>query len=285
MPELKTKERPKALASSTGNINLLTALKEQKFHDQWAASIDLSTILVDESFDSCTTPENRQIVKWLGDIRHKRILDLGCGAGEAAVYFAKRGAKVTASDVSPKMLNVAQALANRHNTNIKTYQCPADQTSLPDQSFDIVYAANLIHHVNIDKTLAEIKRLLRPGGVAIFWDPLKHNPIINLYRRIAHRVRTEDEQPLNINDLKIFRAHFSSVKYECFWLFTLWIFVRFYLIEHINPNQERYWKKIIFEHKRLQPTYTFLARIDQKILGAVPFLKRYCWNIVIYCQK
>jgi len=93
------------------------------------------------------------------------------------------------------------------------------------------------------------------------------------------------EKPLNIKDIKTFQAFFPSVKYECFWLFTLLIFVRFFFIEHVNPNQERYWKKIIIENKRLQPTYTFLARIDKQILSSMPFLKRYCWNIVIYCQK
>ncbi len=75
------------------------------------------------------------------------------------------------------------------------------------------------------------------------------------------------------------------VKYECFWFFTLWIFLRFLLIERVNPNKERYWKKIITEHKRLEPIYTPLEKLDKAFLNRFPYFKRYCWNIVIFCVK
>ncbi|MGL5509727.1 MAG: SAM-dependent methyltransferase, partial [Microcoleaceae cyanobacterium] len=62
--------------------------KEQKFHDQWAATIDVEGIQVRDYFEACTAPENRYILKQLGDVRGKKLLDLGCGAGENSVYFA-----------------------------------------------------------------------------------------------------------------------------------------------------------------------------------------------------
>ena len=259
--------------------------REVAFHDVWAASVDVESILVDEGFESCTAPEGRQIKEWLGTLTGKSLLDLGCGLGEGAVYFAKHGANVTAVDLSGEMLEVVKRLAAHHKVNVSTRKSPADQISLPDNTFDVVYSGNLLHHVDIAATLKEVHRVLKPGGIAIFTDPLAHNPLINIYRRIAQDVRTEDEHPLHFNQIELFRSLFSHVKYECYWFFTLWIFLRFLLVERVNPNKERYWKKIINEHSRLEPIYKPLERLDRVFLARFPYFKRHCWNIVICCEK
>lgn len=258
---------------------------EEIFHDGWAQSIDPGQVMVDEFFEACTSPENRIILEKLGDVAGKRILELGCGAGEASVYFAKRGAIVTATDISGAMLALVAKVAGRHRVAVATQKCLSDHLPFDDRSFDIVYAANLLHHVELEPTLAEVRRVLKVGGTFVCWDPLDHNPVINIYRRMASGVRTSDEHPLKMSDLGRFRAFFPEVSYDATWLLTLWIFLRFYLIERVDPNQERYWKKILVEHERLAGPYRRLERIDGWLLGLFPFLKRYCWNIVIVCKK
>lgn len=259
--------------------------KEEFFHDTWADSININEVMVDESFEACTSPENRMILKKLCDVRGKKLLDLGCGAGEAAVYFAKKGADVTAADVSSGMLNVVKRVAERHNVRIQTKQSYSHNIDFRDETFDIVYAANLLHHVDIEDTVKEVYRVLKKGGIFISWDPLGHNPLINVYRRIATSVRTEDEHPIKMSDLKIFKKYFPCVETDATWFFTLWIFIRFYLIERIDPNKERYWKKILIEHKKLESLYSSLEKIDRWFLKILPFIKRYCWNVVVYCIK
>ena len=259
--------------------------REEAFHDKWATSVDVDSILVDESFESCTTPEGRQIKEWLGDLSGKSLLDLGSGLGEGAVYFAKQGANVTAADLSGEMLEVVKRLATLHNVTVATQKCPADDIPVADNTFDVVYSGNLLHHVDIASTLKEAHRVLKPGGIAVFTDPLVHNPLIQIYRRMAQDVRTEDEHPLSMKQVDMFRSKFSTVKYDCFWFFTLWIFLRFLLVEHVNPNKERYWKKIITENKRLEPIYTPLEKLDRAFLNRFPYFKRFCWNIVIFCVK
>jgi len=259
--------------------------REEGFHDRWAEAVDLAGVLVDESFEACTAPEGRQIIRWLGDLRGRRVLDLGCGLGEAAVYFAKQGARATAADLSGGMLDVARRLARRHGVTIDTHKCSATRTQLPDKAFDVVYAGNLLHHVDVEATLVEVRRILADDGTAVFWDPLTHNPLINVYRRMASGVRTSDEHPLHVRQLELFRRVFGDVRYDCFWFFTLWVFLRFYLVERVKPNQQRYWKKIIREHERLAPIYTAWEKWDRWLLARLPFLKRYCWNIVIACGK
>ena len=172
-----------------------------------------------------------------------------------------------------------------HGVSLTTHQADADNLDLPADSFDVVYAGNLLHHADFDDALNRIHRVLKPGGIVVTWDPLRHNPVINLYRRMASDVRTPDEQPLHIRDVKRFERLFTDVQHECFWLTTLWLFVRFYLIERVHPRSARYWKRVIREHSRLTPTYNRLARIDRFLLRVAPFLRRYCWNVAVCARK
>lgn len=259
--------------------------RERQFHDSWAAAIDVDGIWVADYFESCTAPENRFILKHMGDVRGKRLLDLGCGAGENSVYFAKKGAVCVAADYSPGMVEVALQLAAANKVKISGRTMNAIALDCPDNTFDFVYASNLLHHLpDPHAAILEMHRVLKPGGKACFWDPLRHNPIINVYRRIATSVRTEDETPLDINIVNFVESHFSKTTYDTFWLATLWIFLRFYLIERVDPNKERYWKKIIIEQARLKPKYRRLEKLDG-VLKKVPLMKRFAWNLAVVATK
>lgn len=259
--------------------------KEQAFHDQWAAAIDVDGIRVADYFEVCTAPENRFILKHLGNVQGKSLLDLGCGAGENSVYFALKGANCVAADYSPGMVEVALKLATANHVQVEGRVVNAMAIDFPDHSFDIVYASNLLHHIPDPKmAIQEMYRVLKPGGKACFWDPLKHNPVINVYRRMATKVRTEDETPLDISLVNFVRSQFSQVQFDTFWIATLWIFLRFYLIEKVDPNQERYWKKIILEHERLAKDYRTLERFD-RALKQLPLTKRFAWNLAVVATK
>lgn len=259
--------------------------KEEDFHDEWASSISIDEVMVDEFFEACTSPENRIIMKHLQSVKNKLVLELGCGAGEAAIYFAKKGAKVVATDISKGMLEVVQKVAKKHKVILETQQCLSHRLPFEDESFDIVYAANLLHHIELEPTLMEVKRVLKKGGVFISWDPLHHNPIINIYRHIAKDVRTDDEHPIKMKQIKIFEKLFSKVEVDTTWFISLWIFIKFYFFDKINPNKERYWKKILKDHKELEKQYYKLEKYDRLILKLLPYLKRYYWNIIIFSIK
>src|SRR6476620_5431976 len=103
--------------------------REQAFHDEWADSIQASEVLVTETFEACTSPESKWLFSQMGDVRGKTLLDLGTGAGESAVYFALKGAKVTATDLSPRMLDVVKEVAEYHNTTLETKIASAEDLS------------------------------------------------------------------------------------------------------------------------------------------------------------
>ncbi|WIM05123.1 MAG: class I SAM-dependent methyltransferase [Candidatus Nitricoxidivorans perseverans] len=260
--------------------------RELCFHDDWAQSIDPSSVAVEETFSACTSPEPQWLFAQMGDIRGKRLLELGSGAGEGAVFFAKRGAQVTATDLSHGMLEVVRKVAALHGTQVDTQVCSAeDLSAFRDGSFDVVYAANLLHHVDIRRCLDEVKRVLKPGGVAAFWDPMAHNPAINVYRRMAAPLRTADEHPLRRKELRWFRQRFPEVRTRFFWLTTLLVFLKFYLVDRVHPSADRYWKRILTHERSLRWLYRPLQALDTLLLAIAPPLGWYCWNICIFVRK
>ena len=259
---------------------------ERDFHDAWADSEDMTAIDVVQSNTVCTAPEMRYIAEQLGDLSGKTLLDVGCGLGEASVYFALLGADVTSSDLSQGMLDATEKLAQHNGVSIRKHLASAEDMQLAsDQQFDVIYAGNLLHHVEIDVTLERIKKHVKPGGLFVSWDPLHYNPVINIYRAMASDVRTADEHPLKWQDIKLFKSHFGLVKTQYFWLTTLVIFVIMALVQRRNPNKERFWKVILKEGDKWAWLYRPLALLDRLLLAIFPPLRLLCWNVVVICRK
>lgn len=262
--------------------------REEKFHDEWANSVDPSSVQVDALETACTLPETRYIISHIGKdrIRGKKVLEIGCGCGEASVYFAKQGADVIATDLSQGMCDLTQKVARCHNVKLST-QGGVSCENLPfdTSAFDIVYAANVLHHVDIEKTLREIKRVLKPDGIFVCWDPIKYNPAINIYRRLASDVRTPDEHPVDRAYVKTIKQNFSHVQIKGFWFLTNIIFVKYYFIDKLNPGKIRYWKHIIDDADNLKKIYLPLEKIDSILLKLFPIFKWWCWNMVVIANN
>jgi len=258
---------------------------EEKFHDNWASSVDVSQIQVIASNEVCTAPEMRFITSKLHLFEGKNILDVGCGLGEASVYFALKGAKVTSTDLSDGMLRATTALAKLNGVQVTPHRSSAESFDLGDTVFDCVYVGNLFHHVEIEPTLRRIKKHMRSDSILVSWDPLAYNPLINVYRKIAKDTRTPDEHPLTLNDIRLFRKHFEEVEVRCFWLSTLIIFLIMFVAQRRNPNKERFWKKVVEEGERWKWLYNPLEKLDRFLLSAFPILGYLAWNIVVFAKN
>lgn len=269
-------------------MNTEILAREKAFHDAWAETVDPKHVNVDAVATACTMPETRyilSIIRRIGGLKNKKILEIGCGCGEASVYFASQGAIVTATDISDEMVNLTKRVASYHHADLTGLSCSADSLPFAANSFDIVYAANVLHHVDIKKTLDEIKRVLKPGGYLMCWDPILYNPIIKIYRRLASDVRSIDEHPVDREYTKEINIRFSKMKSKGFWLSTCLIFVKYYFIDKVDPSKERYWKKVVDDANQLTPVYLKLENIDKKILKYFPFMKWMCWNMVVIAKK
>jgi ubiquinone/menaquinone biosynthesis C-methylase UbiE len=92
-----------------------------------------------------------------------RAVDLGCGSGNAVREAARRGASATGIDPAPVMLRVARLLMRGPNTTWK--QGTAEAIPLEDASATVVWSVAAIHHwQDVDAGLAEVHRVLAPGG-------------------------------------------------------------------------------------------------------------------------
>jgi SAM-dependent methyltransferase len=259
--------------------------REVKFHDAWAGDTLVQDVLVRECFEAPTALENRFILQKMGDLRGRRVLDIGAGLGESSVYFGLQGAEVTAADISPLMVENVRKLAAKYAVKVTGIVSSAESLCVSENYFDFVYVANAIHHIHDrERLFRQIYLALKPGGMFISYDPLAYNPIINVYRRIASLVRTPDESPLTVADLKLARKHFRSVQHREFWILTLALFLKYYLLDRVHPNEDRYWKRILREQPQTLRWWMPLFRLDQ-ILSRLPLLRWLAWNMVIWGEK
>jgi 2-polyprenyl-3-methyl-5-hydroxy-6-metoxy-1,4-benzoquinol methylase len=262
-------------------------LRERAFHDEWAEQTPLANIKVLEAFENITALENQFILSLMGDLRGMKILDVGAGLGESTVYFAMQGAEVTANDISQAMLDRCAALGHKFGVRISTLLSSSSEGfDFGENKFDIVYGANVLHHIGaIEPFLAAVKQALKPQGRFFFFDPLTYNPAIKVYRRLAIGVRTEDERPLRFSDLNHFRRSFSEVRHREFWLTTLMIFLKYFLIDRVDPNADRYWKRILREDPNLIRWWFGPLRWLDDLLLRLPPLQFLAWNMVIWGRK
>ena len=259
--------------------------READFHDEWAASTNLNEVRVREAFEAPTAMENAWMVRKMGPLAGKRLLDVGAGLGESSVYFALLGAEVTTSDLSPGMVDLAIKLGELHGVKLQGIVAAGENLGVPENHYDIVYTANTVHHVT-DKAqfFGQIQRALKPGGRFFTWDPLAYNPLINIYRRMATKVRTEDEFPLTFADVELARKFFTDVEHREFWILSLSLFCKYFLIDRIHPNQKRYWKLIYEETPRRLWWWTPLNMLDD-VLTRIPLVRRLAWNMVMTGRK
>ena len=110
-------------------------------------------------------------------IKSKNVIDVGCGEGDLSLLLARSCEKVTAIDISPKMLEHVQAQAKIQNlSNITASIGDVDQLPVNDLSADLVFMSQVLHHsAQPSLALQELSRVLAPNGRFIIIDMLKHD--------------------------------------------------------------------------------------------------------------
>ena len=137
---------------------------------------DSSTIawnaMGDEWFELARTGESRNcfimpnMLRFMGDVRGKRILDLGCGEGGYSRALAKQGARLLSVDCSRRAIEYAEALAREEGLDID--HCVRNSNDLFDieaEQFDTVLCSMMLMDCeDFEGTLCEAHRVLKPGG-------------------------------------------------------------------------------------------------------------------------
>jgi ubiquinone/menaquinone biosynthesis C-methylase UbiE len=106
---------------------------------------------------------------FIGDIRGKKVLDVGCGEGYNTRIFAEQGADVVGIDLSKEMIQLAQEEEKKTNLGIQYFAASWTDLSLFKNEFDIILSTMaLMDGPGYEQALKEFHRVLKPGGDLFF---------------------------------------------------------------------------------------------------------------------
>lgn len=191
------------------------------------------------------------------------VLEYGCGPGSCGPDLAAAGASVTGIDISPEAIAMAGITAEKRGVSdrLNLQVMDAEGLDLPGAAFDRVCGSGILHHLDLVRAVPEIVRVLKPGGRALFFEPLGHNALINLYRRRTPALRTVDEHPLKMADVRAIARHFGRARLSYHHLTSL--------------LAAPLWGRRGFE-----PLRAVLEGLDRLLLG-LPLIRRQAWIVIM----
>ncbi|MGE0827296.1 MAG: class I SAM-dependent methyltransferase [Candidatus Binatia bacterium] len=172
------------------------------------------------------------------NLKDKRVLVVGCGFGDDALRLAKLGADVYAFDLSPDSLSIAKSLAAREGLGIAFAEMPAETLRYESDFFDFIIARDILHHVDIPRTMTEIRRVSRPGALFIvneiyshsIIDRIRHSTLVEkiLYPRLQRFIYgegkpyiTDDERKLTERDIRAITKSLHSLEFKKYFNFIV----------------------------------------------------------------
>ena len=200
------------------------------------------------------------------ETKTKYVLDFGCGTGnftEKVINFNPK--KIVAVDISEEAIKKAKNNSNLNSKNIEYRVENCEDLSLNSDSFDIAYGSGILHHLNLNKSLNELKRILKKDGKIIFIEPMATNPIINLYRKFTPNARTSDEHPFKLSDIEFIKSLFANVEVKYYGFLTLVCF-------------------LFYKEPEKSTLYKVLKKMDEKILNS-RYFKFLAWSVLIKAKK
>ena len=189
--------------------------EKQHFNRAWAG-VDIHIVV-----------QSTLCIPGIPSLAGKTILICSCGTGVPSVEAANAGAIVYAVDISEAAVANAEAIAAYNKVEVQCSVQDLHQLNFADEFFDVVYGSAVLHHLEIERACQEFKRVLKPGGIAVFTsEPTFRNPLIKVAyegafgkgregrrRRFLFikRTGTDNEKPLDKQEFNSIERQFHEV--------------------------------------------------------------------------
>ncbi len=191
--------------------------------------------------------------------RGSDVLEYGCGDSRSFFTLAPVVKSLQAIDISDKVIQRLKS-ENIHD-NVSLQVMDAMNLTFPEDSFDLIFGSGIIHHLETETAVREVARVLRPGGRAVFWEPLGLNPLFNIYRRLTPQARTPDEHPLAPKDIATLAEHLNLLEVRYYGLSTL--------------------AAVPLRNRRFGEALLKLGRRVDRVLFALPGVRHLAWYVLV----
>lgn len=196
---------------------------------------------------------------------------LEIGSASWIAWIANNGVRpksLTCINISEVELEKGVSSAERSEVKPQFRIMDANALEFADGTFDVVYGGGILHHLDFEKAVDEVYRVLKPGGIMVFQEPLDLNPIGWVVRWATPAARTPDERPLRFKELNYLRSKFDTTfHHEQFTSVPLGVLSRFIFKDADNPL-----------------TRTAFA-LDEKIVRAAPFVGNIYRHVLVVGRK
>lgn len=210
--------------------------------------------------------------KLIGDVNSLKVLDFGCGNGWLSILLAKHGAKVWGIDISEELIKQANQFADKEGLSEKIcFQVmAAENLSFEDNFFNLIIGSAILHHTELSLAINNLNRVLKPGGRAIFVEPMNQNIFLKIWRKLTPWRRSPVEKALTYKELKLIQNILPEAEFY-FFGFTS-IFTQGLLL--FSPRN----KLFLFVNNLLE-------RFDSVFFKTFPFLGKYSAIVVMKLVK
>jgi ubiquinone/menaquinone biosynthesis C-methylase UbiE len=202
----------------------------------------------------------------LGDLHGLDVLELGAGSGVDSIMLARLGANVTATDIAAASVELIERRFGANEiSGAQMAAMPAEELSLPDASFDRIFARGVLHHADVARAAPEMARVLRPGGRAVFIEPLSENPVLDFAREhvpYPHKTRPKGHRGIRYATIRTLGESFASTSIKPMYLTSM-------LNRAFGFGVELH----------------ALQDFDDWLLGRVPTFGRLCRYVVVTCVR
>jgi 2-polyprenyl-3-methyl-5-hydroxy-6-metoxy-1,4-benzoquinol methylase len=130
------------------------------------------------------------IIKSVGPLSAKKMLELGCGRGDLSVFLAKQGAQVTGVDVGEHLIAAARLLAEINDVRCEFQAANITDIPFDDNTYDVVLGIAILHHLSppdLRKALQETHRVLKEDGAAFFVETVEDSKVFDFIQNIFPR--------------------------------------------------------------------------------------------------